>query len=449
MAYGLTEKQQTGRLTTWMRTCPSVEQLYPCELYVVAIAVEGLQPGLYHYCPREFALRRLREGLQPLAHMKRGRPDLEFLKSVPAVLLVSTIYCRSTWRHRLRGYRHALTEAGHLTQNLSTAGMGLGLQVMVRMHLNDAMSRELIGLTGEVPFGEAEAVQSAVIWADRREDPVEPPASAPGGNGMEPIPRAPLSRHVEPCPAILTTHTDCVAPGVAVREVRPPLTELAPVTVSAIPMPHSGIPEGGAPLRKVLMGQRIDSDFKRQPIPRDDFITLNRLAFRGGSFWPVFPDGSHVGLIRPLWIVSDVSGLHQGTWYYHAVTDEFTDIGDSPFRLEARYLCLEQELAGNASAVCFLCANLAQLMTLVGPDTYRMAHLEAGAVAQRIALAATAMEDLAAVPICAFYDEEVRVFFGFERTGWEPIYVVAVGSPRRAGEENVPWGGQGDAMWRD
>jgi SagB-type dehydrogenase family enzyme len=423
--------------------------LYPGEVYVAAFAVEGLDPGLYHYCPREFALRRLRQGLGPLMLIKRGRPDLEFLKAVPAVLLVSTIYCRSTWRHRLRGYRHALTEAGHLTQNLATAGMGLGLQVIVRMHLNDAMSRELIGLPPDAPFGEAESVQAAVIWADQATHPADVPAAGTTIPEMPAIPRQPLAPQVTPYPTVMSVHTDCVAPGVAVREVRPPLTELSPVVVTPVPMPHAGQPEGGLPLRKVLMGQRIDSDFRRQPVARDDFLTINRLAFRGGSFWPVFPDGPHVGLVRPLWIVNDVSGIHQGTWYYHGVSDQFTDIGDATFRIEARYLCMEQELAGNASAICFLCANLSQLLTLVGPDTYRMVHLEAGAVAQRIALAAGAMDDLSAVPLSAFYDEEIRLFFGLDRTGWEPIYVVALGAPQRNGGGNASWGGQGDSAWRD
>ena len=65
--------------------------------------VEGIEPGLYHYSPKEFALRKLRGGAETLARLTRGRPDLAFLKTVPLAMLVSTIYCRATWRFGRRG----------------------------------------------------------------------------------------------------------------------------------------------------------------------------------------------------------------------------------------------------------------------------------------------------------------------------------------------------------
>ena len=52
---------------------------------------------------------------------------------MPAALLVSTIFCRSAWRYRNRGYRYALIDAGHLVQNLVTAANGLGIQTTTRL----------------------------------------------------------------------------------------------------------------------------------------------------------------------------------------------------------------------------------------------------------------------------------------------------------------------------
>jgi nitroreductase len=61
-----------------------------------------------------------------------------------------------------------------------------------------------------------------------------------------------------------------------------------------------------------------------------------------------------------------------------------------------------------------------------GPDAYRLAHLEAGVVAQRIHLAAAAM-DLGCAGAGAFYDDEVRGFLDIDRSSWEPVYALAVG----------------------
>src|SRR5947208_874504 len=43
-----------------LRTCPSFGDVFPYEIYVAAFALQDLAPGLYHYNPREFSLRKLR-----------------------------------------------------------------------------------------------------------------------------------------------------------------------------------------------------------------------------------------------------------------------------------------------------------------------------------------------------------------------------------------------------
>ena len=47
--------------------------------------------------------KRWEEGVDTLAQIKRGRPDLEFIKRAPAALLVSTTFCRSSWLYGTRG----------------------------------------------------------------------------------------------------------------------------------------------------------------------------------------------------------------------------------------------------------------------------------------------------------------------------------------------------------
>src|SRR5512137_539366 len=49
---GITER-------TGCRTAPSAGALYPLEVYALAGNVQGVPVGLYHYIPREHALRRI------------------------------------------------------------------------------------------------------------------------------------------------------------------------------------------------------------------------------------------------------------------------------------------------------------------------------------------------------------------------------------------------------
>ncbi|MGB7156942.1 MAG: SagB/ThcOx family dehydrogenase [Tepidisphaeraceae bacterium] len=441
LANGQTIKQQTqeGRGVTWSRSCPSQGQLYPQELYVAAFAIEGLEPGLYHYSVKEFALRKLRTGHAALAALTRGRPDLNFLKTVPLTILVSTIFWRPAWRYEKRAYRQALLDAGHVIGNLTTVAMGLGITTITRLRAAEATTRELIGLAGEgVPFGEEEAVQAMVAWADKAERPMPPPAPGVVSQPLAAIARSPLSKEFKSYGWVMATHRDCVAPGVTVKEVRPPHTELSPLpaTFATEAFPPLGESPTGDALRKVLLTRQPTTHFDARSIPRNDFFLINRLALRGGSFFPMFPDGPHVGLVRPLWITFDITGMESGIWYYNPVTDGWSLLNRGGYEKQAAHISLEQQWAGESSATCFLVANVHHLMTHAGPDTYRLAHLEAGIVAQRMHLAASAM-GLGCGFSGVFYDDEVRKFFGLAQTGWEVMYEVALGVPLAPGARRM------------
>src|SRR5258706_15492403 len=110
--------------------------------------------------------------------IKKGRPDLEFLKPLPAVILVGASYWRAVHRYGRRGYRTMLLDAGQMVQNLVIAGAGLGVQTITRLRLSDSSMRELIGCAPDEPLATAESVFAMVAWADRAATPIGVP---PGG----------------------------------------------------------------------------------------------------------------------------------------------------------------------------------------------------------------------------------------------------------------------------
>jgi SagB-type dehydrogenase family enzyme len=424
-------RQITKRPPRWLRAYPSERLTFPCEIYVAAFAIDGLEPGFYHFSVGEFALRKLRDGYEALAQIKRGRPDLEFLKTTPGLLLVSTIFCRSSWAFGKRGYRHALLEAGHVAQNISTVGTGLGIQTLVRLTVNAQTMRELIGVAADADFAEAEAVHAMVVWADPTPNPLAPPPgfTLPPVGAMPTLNRPPLAPSVVGYGSILAVHEDCVAPGVAVREIRPPLTELSPLAevFDFRELPEPDAPERGIALDKLLLAPQMPREFTHASISRDRLWYLARVGFRWGSPFPLFPDGPYSALIRPLWIITNVIGVDNGVWYYHPAKNAWVMLRTGTLRYDAQRLSMSNPLFGNASAVCFMAANLYRLLTEGGPDLYRLAHLEAGMAAQRIGLCAAAM-GLATSQSGAFPDEAARQFFQMEKTGWEILYTLAIGS---------------------
>src|SRR5207244_680627 len=177
-------------------------------------------------------------------------------------------------------------------------------------------------------FEQAEGVQAMVVWADRAHKPLAVSQHSTSGAGaafcpspvMPPIERPPLtSEPLTSYVSILSTHQDCVAPGVAVREVRPPLTETSPlppnVPIFDPPSTSEEKPQG-EPLRSILLTRQPVKEFGPRSIPRAHFMLINRLAFRGGTFFPLHPDGPHAALVRPFLLIHDVVGMDRGVWYY-------------------------------------------------------------------------------------------------------------------------------------
>ncbi|HEX3358393.1 MAG TPA: hypothetical protein VHS31_15575, partial [Tepidisphaeraceae bacterium] len=187
MSNGLIPIRHNNQPVAYRRSCPGSTSA--CEIYVVAFAIEGLQAGLYHFSAREYALRKLRDGHEALAVLKRGRPDLEFLKTTPGVILVSTVFSRAASRFGTRGYRAALQDAGQLMENIAICGNALGVQTITRMRLTESTSRELIGVPPDADFCEAESVQAMIVWADPAETPMHLPEGNPVVGHLPAIPR--------------------------------------------------------------------------------------------------------------------------------------------------------------------------------------------------------------------------------------------------------------------
>lgn len=431
LAAGITGKVPQSDRTHYLRAYPSAGALYPTEIYVLALGIQGLEPALYHFSAKEFSLRKLRDGWESISQIKRGRPDLELLKTMPAIVLVSTICWRSAWRYGSRGYRYCAIDAGHVIENFVQTGAGLGMQTFVRMHLNERNARELIGLEKPSPFGEFEAVHGFVAWADKAQHPIQPPAERPAPSRLAPIKRASLSNGCSDCPGIPQAHDDCIAPGVGVVEVRSPLTENCPVGEGKELFEMSaddGYTDRG--LLQTIRGRRSVRKFTEHGISRDQFEMMNRLAFRSGSYYPVSPKGQHMGLIRAYWFVNKVNGVSPGLWYYHANYDRFTPVRYGDFRFESKYLCNDQEHCGNASALCLMVADLRTLMQGSSPDAYRLAHLEAGICTQRLYLACTAMY-VECTAIGSFLDEDVIQALELTHTSYQCIFGFAVGAYNR------------------
>jgi SagB-type dehydrogenase family enzyme len=138
--------QNGGRVL--FKTSPSGGACHPIECYVLAVNVNGVPPGLYHYSPRTSRLHLLKRGARP-ATIERYLAGQEWFTGAGAVVLMTAVLPRLWWRYaHPRAYRAALLEAGHVCQTFCLVATWLGLAPFCTMALEDSLIEQDLGVDG-------------------------------------------------------------------------------------------------------------------------------------------------------------------------------------------------------------------------------------------------------------------------------------------------------------
>ncbi|MCP5093464.1 MAG: SagB/ThcOx family dehydrogenase [Gammaproteobacteria bacterium] len=135
------------------RTAPSAGALYPLELYVVAGRVEGLSAGVYRYRPRTHELVHMRSGdlRRPIASAALGQSAV---RRAPAVLVIASVYRRTTGKYGERWRCYAHIEVGHAAQNIYLQAIARGLGTVLVGAFDDKEVQEVLGLPPDhAPLG--------------------------------------------------------------------------------------------------------------------------------------------------------------------------------------------------------------------------------------------------------------------------------------------------------
>lgn len=133
--------------TRSLRSYPSAGAMYPLEVYVVMLAVEGYDQGLYHYSVHEHSLRKIRAG-DYRARLSEVLLAEDLVETASAAIVLSAIFHRAQIKYGERGYRMILFETGHLAQNvlLSAAAQRIAA-VPIGGFMDDELN-EILGLDG-------------------------------------------------------------------------------------------------------------------------------------------------------------------------------------------------------------------------------------------------------------------------------------------------------------
>jgi SagB-type dehydrogenase family enzyme len=131
------------------RAVASGGALYPLELYVAALNVEGLERGIYHYNVEQHSLDVVRRDdfwkeLKECVWLS----DIEDPEKAAMIVFVTAIFERGTMKYQDRGYRLILMEAGEVAQNMSLMATSLGLGALLLGGFIDNPLSDLLDVDG-------------------------------------------------------------------------------------------------------------------------------------------------------------------------------------------------------------------------------------------------------------------------------------------------------------
>jgi len=130
------------------KTSPSAGARHPGEVYLMALRVQGLTPGLYHYHPAHHRLETIRaDATREMAWLYCARQN--FAKNAAALFLMTAVFRRTMWKYHLaRAYRVVLLDAGHLCQTFCLVATWLGLAPFCTAALKDTLIEKELGIDG-------------------------------------------------------------------------------------------------------------------------------------------------------------------------------------------------------------------------------------------------------------------------------------------------------------
>lgn len=129
------------------KTSPSGGGLHPTEAYLIALNVDGLTPGVYHYDVQDHVLVLINKDLTE-DHLIEILQQQFYMKNLAAGIFLTSCFHKVWHKYpNSRAYRVALMDVGHLSQTTQLVATALNIQTWISAAFNDAMATQLLRLT--------------------------------------------------------------------------------------------------------------------------------------------------------------------------------------------------------------------------------------------------------------------------------------------------------------
>ena len=401
-----------------MRAAPATGALYPIEVYVLSTEINGLRAGIYHFCPGQFTLTNLRKGDYRLL-LAEAAGDSDEIKNSPFTIILTSIAWRNAWKYQARSYRHWFWDSGVIAANLIAIAKSFGLDSKLILGYIDKVVNDMLCLDE----GKEASVVLVPIGIGCSQ---EPPKKIEYPSRFVPD-IVPLSKNkgIE-YPQIWEIHN--ASSLNSSEEVRKwihsvPLIEFPePMKADFIESKQiDPISMNSQSLSDVILLRGSTRKFSRQPIA---FEKLSNILYSLTKHIDSdFADKK--SMIDIYFIANEVSNLQSGAYFFNRRDNSINLLNSNVNRNTSGYLCLEQPLFSDASAVFYMMANLKLILETLGNRGYRLCQFESGIIAGRIYLSAYSQGIGASGS--TFYDDAVTQFLSPHARDKDTMIAVGIG----------------------
>jgi SagB-type dehydrogenase family enzyme len=163
-ALALSAWKKAGESEWALRSNPSSGNLHPTEGYVVMPQIEGLDlnPGLYHYAPKEHGLElRAEVPAEQITQLLAPFPPSSFLFGL------TSVHWREAWKYGERAFRYCNHDIGHAIGSARIAAATVGWNMVLLDGVEQNTVAMLLGANRVEDFAEVEPEHPdclAVVW---------------------------------------------------------------------------------------------------------------------------------------------------------------------------------------------------------------------------------------------------------------------------------------------
>lgn len=210
----------------------------------------------------------------------------------------------------------------------------------------------------------------------------------------------------------------------------PPYKKYAKSPLIPLPPPESG---REMPLREALARRRSRRRFRQKTLSPEHLSQLLWAAqgVTGQTGEYSFRSAPSAGALYPVEtyiVIHDVGSIDPGVYHYAVQTHSLEQIKTGDCREAAARAALDQSMAAACNAVFIWTAVFERAKWKYRQRAYRYIYLDAGHIAENLALAAVSL-DLGSCQIAALYDEEANALLGIDGENESTIYMSVVGHP--------------------